>query len=639
MNPLVRRVFVLILILICVALLASLSAISMLYHTALAQQETGLLERAQREARVIGAILAHEEEYAGGASGDTIPPRQGTRSGIKAIPVMSPAGHVPGQRGTALEATIGILRAAHKRPGGFGETGEYLVGQRQGDSMAFLIGTRQGEQPAVRSLPMDTSIAVPMRRALQDSCGTVVGRDYRGATVMAGYAAVGSHDLGVVAKMDLAEVRGPYVRAGLLCGGIALMAVLLGTLLFFREAQPMLRRITESEERFQQLSDSLPQFVWTCRPDGRYDFLSEKWVKYTGIPAEPQLGFGWLEQLHPDDREPTLAAWNTAVASGSDFHVEFRIRRHDGEYRWFDTRAVRLHDAHGRTAKWLGTNTDITERKQAELEQARLNEALRIKNVELEQHIYAVSHDLRTPLVSVQGFANELKTALDELSRLLAAGTAPVSASEERDSPAALAEVRAEVARLLDEEIPTSLRFILAGVEKMGGRLAGLLRLSRLGRAALKLERLDMNQLAAGTVAAQAYRIQQAGAKVELGDLPPCRADTGQVDQVLANLLDNAIKYRDPARPLVVKLTGQRQLSVVTYRVEDNGIGMPPEVRQRIFELFYQANPSRAEGEGLGLTIVRRALRRLGGEIVVESELGKGSRFSFVLPAVGIKEG
>ena len=124
--------------------------------------------------------------------------------------------------------------------------------------------------------------------------------------------------------------------------------------------------LAESEGRFRQLANSLPQLVWTCRHDGSCDFLSRQWLTYTGVPSHPQLGFGWLEQVHPDDREPTTAAWNAAVASGSDFHVEFRLRRHDGEYRWFDTRAVRLSDASGRTAKWFGTNTDITDHKQAQ---------------------------------------------------------------------------------------------------------------------------------------------------------------------------------------------------------------------------------------------------------------------------------
>ena len=166
-----------------------------------------------------------------------------------------------------------------------------------------------------------------------------------------------------------------------------------------------------------------------------------------------------------------------------------------------------------------------------------------------------------------------------------------------------------------------------------------MVRLSRLGRAALKLERLDMNRLAASAVEAQAYLVQEAGVKVELGDLPPCRADAQQVSQVLANLLSNAIKYRDLNRPLVVKLSGQLRGSMVAYCVEDNGVGIAPELHRKVYDLFYRADPHRGIGDGLGLTIVRRALGRLGGEITLESEPGRGSRFCFTLPAGDSKEG
>lgn len=128
----------------------------------------------------------------------------------------------------------------------------------------------------------------------------------------------------------------------------------------------LVRDLGESERRFSQLANSLPQLIWTCQPDGLCDFLSRQWVDYTGIPEEPQLGFGWLEQIHPDDRERTIATWNEAVASGTDFQDEFRIRGKDGSYRWFDTRAIRLHDSDGTVVKWFGSNTDISERRQAE---------------------------------------------------------------------------------------------------------------------------------------------------------------------------------------------------------------------------------------------------------------------------------
>ncbi|MBI4624943.1 MAG: PAS domain S-box protein [Verrucomicrobia bacterium] len=146
-------------------------------------------------------------------------------------------------------------------------------------------------------------------------------------------------------------------------GNVVGVASLIGDVTERKRAEMALQ---ESESRFRQLANSLPQLVWTCQADGPCDFLSQRWVDFTGIPEAKQLGFDWLQQLHPDDRAPTVAAWQAAVASGADFRVEFRIRRHDGEYRWFDTQALRLRDAGGHTVKWFGSNTDITGRKHAE---------------------------------------------------------------------------------------------------------------------------------------------------------------------------------------------------------------------------------------------------------------------------------
>jgi len=148
----------------------------------------------------------------------------------------------------------------------------------------------------------------------------------------------------------------------------------VGTITDITERKQADEALRESESRFRQLAESLPQLVWTCQPDGPCDYFNRRWLEFTGVPEAPQLGFGWLEQLHPDDRAPTVAAWEAAVASGADFRVEFRIRRHDGEYRWFDTQAARLLDAEGQTVKWFGSNTDITERRRTE-EALRTNEA------------------------------------------------------------------------------------------------------------------------------------------------------------------------------------------------------------------------------------------------------------------------
>jgi PAS domain S-box-containing protein len=125
----------------------------------------------------------------------------------------------------------------------------------------------------------------------------------------------------------------------------------------------------EREHSFRQLTESLPQLVWTSAPDGACDYLSPQWVAYTGLAEAEQLGRDWLNQIHPDDRDPLMAAWSASLRNIQPFNFEYRIRRHDGIYRWFDTRAVPLRDSETRILKWFGTCTDVTERKQVEADQ------------------------------------------------------------------------------------------------------------------------------------------------------------------------------------------------------------------------------------------------------------------------------
>lgn len=130
--------------------------------------------------------------------------------------------------------------------------------------------------------------------------------------------------------------------------------------------------LKSSEARFRELVECLPQLIWTCLPDGTCDYVSPQWVHYTGVPEEEHLGSGWLQQLHPDDRQGTIERWQLNVAAVQPFETEFRIRGRDGRYRWFHTRAAPLRDGDGRLVKWLGTHSDVHDRKHAEEVQARL---------------------------------------------------------------------------------------------------------------------------------------------------------------------------------------------------------------------------------------------------------------------------
>jgi PAS domain S-box-containing protein len=149
-----------------------------------------------------------------------------------------------------------------------------------------------------------------------------------------------------------------------------------------RNARDELQRaneaLVESQQHYRTLAESLPHLVWTCRPDGHCDFLSRQWVEYTGRPEKEQLGYGWAEQLHPDDRDRVRTEWANATIRGDRFDIEFRIRRADGVFRWFRTRAVPLRDRSGEIVKWFGSNTDFDDYKRALASTAQAEERFRL---------------------------------------------------------------------------------------------------------------------------------------------------------------------------------------------------------------------------------------------------------------------
>lgn len=253
-----------------------------------------------------------------------------------------------------------------------------------------------------------------------------------------------------------------------------------------------------------------------------------------------------------------------------------------------------------------------------ELEKA--NRELDRRNRELHDLLHAASHDLRAPLVSLRGFADIVASRCDEAQKTLATIRSGKS-------------LRAALAPLLGEEIPEALEYIQTGSAKMFALLKGLLDLSRLENATLAIERLDLNAMVAEVVRSVKFTAEQAGVTVEVDNLPPCRGDRTQVYQVFLNLVDNALKHLDPERPGHIRVSARTEQNQVVYCVEDNGVGIAPEDRERVFSLFHRLDPERGAGHGLGLTIVRRILDRHGAEIRLESTPGRGSKFFVSLPA------
>jgi len=273
---------------------------------------------------------------------------------------------------------------------------------------------------------------------------------------------------------------------------------------------------------------------------------------------------------------------------------------------------------------FTGFVRDISERKKAEAHLADLAQSLAEKNKELETIVYVASHDLRSPLVNIQGFSQELTRDCERMrERLLSAPASGAPATSSADP---------ELQEILRQDIPEALEYIRAGVARIDVLLAGFLRYSRLGRAALRIERLNMNALLQSILQAMEFQIKKAGVVVNVERLPDCQGDATQINQVFSNLVDNAIKYRHPGRPPIIRVNGSLQDHRAVFTVEDNGIGIAAGHQHKIFEIFHRLNPSVGEGEGLGLTIAQRILERQNGRIWVESAPGAGSRFFVSLP-------
>lgn len=239
-------------------------------------------------------------------------------------------------------------------------------------------------------------------------------------------------------------------------------------------------------------------------------------------------------------------------------------------------------------------------------------------NQELQRYAYIVSHDLRSPLVNIMGFTTELESLREEIFTELAARKSSESATHADD----------DLKRNYDE----ALGFIKSSIHKMDGLIHAILKLSREGQRQFKPERLNMNEFFNEITATVAHQIDQAGASVTVAPLPEMVSDKVALEQIFSNLVDNAIKYLDPAKPGHIEITGRRVLSHVVYEIADNGRGIPENDHRRIFDLFRRSGAQDRPGEGIGLAHVRALVRRLGGRISVKSEVGEGSTFIVTLP-------
>jgi len=365
---------------------------------------------------------------------------------------------------------------------------------------------------------------------------------------------------------------------------------------------------------------------WRYDPVSKVSSYDERYKEIFEVTGSSQPNADILKRLHQEDLPGVWAKVTAALdpARRENYSAEYRVNMPDGRVKWIEAHGLAAFDAPGpggRALELVGTVADITARKQAEAEIRKLNQDLVAKNKEMENFLYITTHDLRSPLVNIQGFSQNLQRYLGEMREALAG--------------AGLPKVRKErVEKIADEKVPEALGFVLESSAKMDALLSALLKVSRLGRQELNPETLDMGTMMRRIVDTMLFQVREAGAEVKIGLLPSCRADAASVSQLFSNLLDNAVKYRDDDRKLVVEIDGETRGGMAVYRVADNGPGIPAADLERLWDIFYKpARAGKKNGEGIGLPMCRRIAERNGGGIRVEANPGGGSVFVVELPA------
>ena len=371
--------------------------------------------------------------------------------------------------------------------------------------------------------------------------------------------------------------------------------------------------LIESEARFRQVAESLPQLVWTCAADGPCDYLSPQWQRYTGKYGAEQLGYGWMEQLHPDDRERVIAQWRSTAARGENFEIAFRIRRHDGTYRWFRTLAVALRDEAGRVVKWFGSNTDIDDIMRTE-------EMLHQRTHELEQLSLTLEQRVLERTEELNVLNQELQQSQARLKRL------------SKDLLEAQEMERKKVAWELHDSIGSSLTAIKFRIEN-ALRESGSQAMAALEKvvpvvqtAVMEAKRIQMNLRPSmlddlGIVATTRWFFNQfretypevqleQHIKIEEDDVPNSLKTV--IFRIFQEGLNNAARHsKSPAVSLYL-WQSNRTLKLL---IRDRGEGFD------LTEVLSRTSHSR----GLGLESMRERAELSGGRFVIATRQGKGT--------------
>ncbi len=355
----------------------------------------------------------------------------------------------------------------------------------------------------------------------------------------------------------------------------------------------------EISAAFQAMADSSPVLLWMSRKDSQCVFFNKTWLEFTGKSLEQEWGIGWAEGIHPADFQPCVDTYQENFRARKPFEMEYRLRRHDGAYRWILDRGVPRYNEIGEFEGFIGSCIDITERKEYEDKlKATAAELLR-SNIELEQFAFVASHDLQTPLRQIGIYAQLLGKKYAEQN---------------------------------SSEMQRWNTYLQRGVERMHKLISKLLVLSRAGKATNTFAPHSMSEILSRVMLDLESEINTRRAAVISNDLPTLVCNATLMHQVFQNLIENSLKFVPFGTEPVIRVSFEDQESQWLFSIEDNGIGVPVKFQDKIFETFFRLpGEIGSQGHGIGLSLVRKIITLHHGEIWLDAEKKGGARFCFTI--------
>lgn len=362
----------------------------------------------------------------------------------------------------------------------------------------------------------------------------------------------------------------------------------IGTVLDITDEKETEKILKGNEQKLRIITDAVPHMVWEIELDGTISYINKQWADYSGLTLEEINLGGWSKVFHPEDAETVGKGWTEAFINKKTYVGECRIKNPQGGYSWFTLKTVPVKNDKGEVELWIGTATDIHDKKIAEQQK--------------DEFISMASHELKTPVTSLKGFTQILQMRFEK---------------EGNDKAV-------DLLTKMDKQ-----------VDKLTKLIVDLLDATKMENGQLKFskEDFDFNSLVKEITEEMQRTTDHHKISLNLSDTKLINGDRNRIGQVITNLLSNAIKYSPETNEIIVSVTKEK--NKINLCVQDFGIGIETEKQPKIFDRFFRVSGDKQDtfpGLGLGLFISSEIIKRHKGKISLQSAKGKGSTFCFTLP-------